>query len=107
VTEKELKDLEEYGIVAASESGEYDESALTAASAAKRFFEYGVEPRHLKMYRQFAEREVAFFEQIVTPASRRRDPDAQKNTERSVRELAGLARQMRDATLRSSLKDLL
>jgi len=107
VSDKELKDLEDYGVVVAGESGDYDESALIAAKAAKRFFEYGVEPRHLKMYRQFAEREAAFFEQIVMPASRRRDPDAQKAAAKSVRELAGLARQMRDATLRSSLRELL
>jgi DNA-binding transcriptional MerR regulator len=107
VSDKELKDLEDYGIVEASEAGNYDESALTVAKAAKRFFEYGVEPRHLKMYRQFAEREAAFFEQIVMPVSRRRDPSAQKDAAKSVRELAGLARQMREATLRTSLRELL
>jgi DNA-binding transcriptional MerR regulator len=107
VSEKELKDLEDYGILAAGESGDYDESALVVAQAAKRFFEFGVEPRHLKMYRQFADREAAFFEQIVMPVSRGRDPEAQKNAARSVRELAGLARQMREATLRSSLRELL
>ena len=107
LSDREMASLEEYGILAPSEAGTFDETSLAAARAAKKFFDYGVEARHLKMYRQFAEREVAFFEQIVTPVSRRRDPAAQKEVTRSLRELEALARQMRDAALRSSLRELL
>jgi DNA-binding transcriptional MerR regulator len=107
LSEAELQSLEDYGLLAPSEAGNYDEAAVVAARAAKRFFEFGVEARHLKMYRQFADREVAFFEQIVSPVTRRKDPGAQDEATRSVRELAGLARQMRDATLRTSLRELL
>ena len=94
-------------MLAPSEAGNYDETVLAAARAAKRFFDYGVEARHLKMYRQFADREVAFFEQIVVPLSRRRDPAAAQEATQSLKELETLARQMREAALRSSLRDLL
>ena len=107
LSETQLASLEDYGIVAPSEAGNYDETVLAAARAAKRFFDYGVEARHLKMYRQFADREVAFFEQIVVPASRRRDPAAAQEATQSLKELETLARQMREAALRSSLRDLL
>ena len=107
LTEAQLSSLEDYGILAPGEGESYDETALAAARAAKRFFDYGVEARHLKMYRQFADREVAFFEQIVVPVSRRRDPAAQQEATRSLHELETLARQMREAALRSSLRDLL
>jgi DNA-binding transcriptional MerR regulator len=107
LAEADLQSLEEYGLLAPSEAGNYDGAAVVCARAAKRFFEFGVEARHLKMYRQFADREVAFFEQIVSPVTRRKDPGAQDEASRSVRELAGLARQMRDATLRASLRELL
>ncbi len=107
LSEAQLKSLEEFGIIEASSAGHFEETALAAARAAKRFFDYGVEARHLKMYRQFADREVAFFEQIVTPGTRRRDPAAQAEATNSLRELETLARQMRDAALRSSLRDLL
>jgi DNA-binding transcriptional MerR regulator len=107
LTEAELQSLEDFGLLTPSEAGNYDEAAVVAARAAKKFFEFGVEARHLKMYRQFADREVAFFEQIVSPVTRRKDPGAQDEATRSVRELAGLARQMRDATLRASLRELL
>jgi DNA-binding transcriptional MerR regulator len=106
LTESELAGLEEFGILDSKEAP-YDENDLVVAKAARKFFDYGVEPRHLRMYKQMAERETSFFEQIVSPVARRRDPDAQNQVTRSVHELAGLSRQMREAALRSSLKELL
>ncbi len=105
LTEGQLKELEDFGLLDAA--GVYDENDLVVGRAARRFFDYGVEGRHLKMYRQFAEREAAFFEQIVMPVARRRDPAAQGEATRSLQELAGLARQIKEAALRSSLRDLL
>ena len=107
LSEPQLKELEEFGLVGPGETGNYDENDLLVAKAARRFFEYGVQARHLKMYRQFAEREAAFFEQIVTPVARRKDPQGQADAARSLGELAGLASQMREAALRASLRELL
>ena len=107
LSEAELKGLEDYGIMAVVAEGAYDENDLIVAKAARRFFDYGVEPRHLRMYRQFAEREAAFFEQIVAPGARRRDPTAQAQAAKSVQELAGLSRQLKEAALRSSLREIL
>jgi hypothetical protein len=58
------------------------------------------------MYRQFADRETAFFEQIISPVARRRDPDAQREAQSSLVELAELSRRFRDAVLRSALRSL-
>ena len=107
LTEPQLKELEDFGLVAPGEMGSYDENDLLVAKAARRFFEYGVQARHLKMYRQFAEREAAFFEQIVTPVARRKDPQGQADAARSLGELATLAKQMKEAALRASLRELL
>ena len=57
------------------------------------------------MFRQFAEREVAFFEQMVMPA-RRKDPDAHKAALQSINELVDIARTMHDAFLRTGVRDL-
>jgi DNA-binding transcriptional MerR regulator len=102
----ELAGLEEFQILERDRTS-FDENDLLIAKAARRFFDYGIEPRHLKMYRQFAEREVAFFGQIVQPMTRRRDPSAPEETARSLNELARLSRQMREASLQSSLRELL
>src|SRR5688572_28547985 len=45
LTETQLASLDDYGIVGPCEAGNYDETVLAAARAAKRFFDYGVEAR--------------------------------------------------------------
>jgi DNA-binding transcriptional MerR regulator len=107
LSEQQLGSLEDFGLLGPSEGGSYDENDLLVAKSARKFFDYGVEARHLRMYRQFAEREASFFEQIVAPGSRRRDPNAQTEAAKAVRELAALSRQIKEAALRSSLRELL
>ncbi|MDQ3957474.1 MAG: hypothetical protein M3273_04035, partial [Actinomycetota bacterium] len=106
LSEDQLRGLEEFGVLAKRDSDVYDENDLVVARACGKFFSFGVEPRHLRMYRQFADREAAFFEQIVTPALKRRDPDGPDEALQSVRELLALSRQLREAALRSSLGEL-
>jgi DNA-binding transcriptional MerR regulator len=102
---RQFRELVDFGII--SEKDFYDENDLAIAKAASSFLAFGVEARHLRMFKQTAEREAAFIEQIVLPASRRRDRDeAQKQTARSVQELVALSRQVRDALLRVALSDL-
>ncbi len=103
LTDDQITQLEDFGVIAKRDSDVYDANDLVIARTSGRFFAYGVEPRHLRMYRQFADREAAFFEQIVTPGMRRKDPDGADEARRSVKELLALSRQMREAALRSSL----
>ncbi|HEX2196104.1 MAG TPA: MerR family transcriptional regulator [Actinomycetota bacterium] len=103
LTDDQMGQLEDFGVIAKRDSDVYDANDLVIARTSGRFFGYGVEPRHLRMYRQFADREAAFFEQIVMPATRRKDPDGAEEARRSVKELLALSRQMREAALRSSL----
>jgi DNA-binding transcriptional MerR regulator len=107
LTREQMKGLEDFGLLHGDEDRPYDENDLVVAKAAKKFFGYGVEPRHLRMYRQFAEREASFFEQIVSPVARKRDPEGQREAVRSMRELLVLARQLREGVLRSNLRELL
>lgn len=104
--ERSLQGLIEFGILDGSKPS-FDGDDLVAAKAAAGLIGYGVEPRHLKMYRQFAERESAIFEQIVSPVTHRRDPEAQQQAARSMTEIMGLAQRFRDAMLRSTMRDLL
>ena len=104
--DRSLQGLIEFGIIDGAKEA-YDGDDLVAAKAAAGLIGYGVEPRHLKMYRHFAERESAVFEQIVSPVARRRDPQAQQEAARSITEIMGLAQSFRDAMLRSTMRDLL
>jgi DNA-binding transcriptional MerR regulator len=102
--EGEFQGLVEFGILDGAKDV-FDGDDLVAATAARGLFRYGVEPRHLKMYRNFVERESAFFHQIVSPVTHRRDPDSQKEAARSMQDLFGLAQRFRDALSRSSMRD--
>ena len=76
-------------------------------SIVKDFFRYGVEPRHLTMYRHFAEREAALFEAIVLPMLRQRNPDARQAAADSLIELAKVSRKLKQALLRTNLRKYL
>ena len=73
----------------------------------KSFVKYGVEPRHLTMYRHFADREAAFFQQIVTPMMRQRNPEARRTAAESLAELARASRRLKQALLRANIRDYL
>ena len=106
LSEVQLAGLEDFGVLAKRETDVYDENDLVVAKAAGKFFAFGVEARHLRMYRQFADREAAFFEQIVTPALKAKHAEGPERAQQSVRELLALSRQLREAALRTSLGEL-
>jgi DNA-binding transcriptional MerR regulator len=107
MSEGQLAGLEEFGVLVARDGDAYNEDDLLVAKAAVKFFGYGVEPRHLRMYRQFAERETSFFQQIVSPVAAKRDPEGQKEAARSMRELLQLSRQLKEGVLRAHIRELI
>jgi DNA-binding transcriptional MerR regulator len=108
LSDDELTLLEEYGLLAPNPATRdralFDEDALTVARVAAGFMRHGIEPRHLRMYRAFAEREALLFEQVLLPYRRRRNPEAQARTTEALGELAGLGRRLRTAMLRQALR---
>ncbi|MGH2692514.1 MAG: transcriptional regulator FtsR, partial [Actinomycetota bacterium] len=80
---------------------------LVILKIVKAFFKYGVEPRHLTMYRHFADREAAFFQQIVLPTLRQRNPEARRAAGESLAELAQASRRLKQALLRANIRDYL
>ena len=82
----------------------FDEDALAIARVASSFMRHGIEARHLRMYRAFAEREAGLFEQVLLPYRRQRNPEAQARTHDTLGELSGLGRQLRTALLRQAVR---
>jgi hypothetical protein len=82
----------------------YDGDDYIVLSIVKDLFRYGVEPRHLTMYKHFAEREASFFESIVLPQLRQRNPEARKVAATSLGELAKASRKLKQALLRTNLR---
>ena len=105
-----IRELEEYGLVTATKVAglEYfDEEALAVANLAGQFARFGIEPRHLRLYKNAADREAGFVEQIVIPLVRQRNPDARARAQGTADELTRLGQQLRGSLLRSALSDLL
>ncbi len=108
ISDAELGQLEEYGLVTPAHTSRdrvlFDEDALAIARVAASFMRHGVEARHLRMYRAFAEREAGLFEQVLLPYRRQRNPEAQARTRDTLGELSGLGRQLRTALLRQAVR---
>jgi len=111
VTPAQLASLEEYGlIVPAREWGDdvrFDVDAIETATIAAGFFARGLEARHLRMYRTFAEREAGLFGQVLLPYLRQRNPDSRARLQSELVELAQLGRRLRTAQLRNAVRDTL
>ncbi|MBA3738551.1 MAG: MerR family transcriptional regulator [Actinobacteria bacterium] len=110
VERERIRELESFGILCSHGlNGEryYDGDDFIVLSIAKGFFKYGIEPRHLTMYRHFAEREASFFESIVLPMIRQRNPDARRAAADNLQDLTGLARKLKQALLRTNLRQYL
>jgi DNA-binding transcriptional MerR regulator len=105
-----VQDLERFGLIVGRSVGAdtfYDEDALLVAQVAAGFVRHGIEPRHLRMYKVASDRESSFFEQLVTPMLKQRNPAARRQALDTVSELAGLGQNMRSALLRQSLRGYL
>ena len=104
-----LAELEEFGLVVARGTGErgswYDGEDLVVLRLARDLADYGLEARHLRMYKIFAEREAALFEQVVSPLVRQRNPEARTRARETLEALAELGSRMRDAALRAAVSN--
>jgi DNA-binding transcriptional MerR regulator len=102
----EVRALKDYGIIGerSDDSGQFDGDDLLAARAARELLALGLEARHLRMYRQFVDRELALFEQLVTPLLRQRNPEARRQAVRQLEKLALLTGQMKRSLLARALR---
>jgi DNA-binding transcriptional MerR regulator len=104
----DLAELVRFGLMAGKTvagSVYYDEEGLAVANLAAGFMRYGVEARHLRMYKTSAEREAGFFEQVVMPMIKQRNPQARKQALDALRELSQLGQGLRSAMVRQALRD--
>lgn len=103
-----IKELESFGIVRShgpEGARYYDGDDFVILSIVKDFLRYGIEPRHLTMYKHFADRESSFFDQIVAPTLRQRNPDARRVAAQTLAELSSTSRKLKQALLRTNLRE--
>jgi hypothetical protein len=111
LTDAQVAALEEYGLIepdpSSGQRALFDDAALAVAQLAAGFAAHGIEARHLRMYRSFAEREATLYGQVIQGVLRQRNPEARARARETLVELAGLGRGMRTAFLRHASDDLL
>ncbi len=102
----QVRALRDFGILGGhgDEGAPFDADDVAAGRTAKELLRLGLEPRHLRMYRQFAEREVALFEQLVIPLQRQRNPEARRQAARQLETLAELTTRLQSVLLSRELR---
>ncbi|MHB1549362.1 MAG: MerR family transcriptional regulator, partial [Acidimicrobiales bacterium] len=110
LTPEHVADLRSQGLIAPEVIGGseiYDADALSVARLASRFAAFGVEARHLRLYKNAAEREAGFVEQVILPFVRQRNPEARAQARQTSADLLRLGRELREVLVDRALRDLL
>jgi DNA-binding transcriptional MerR regulator len=103
-----IKELEAFGIISShgpEGARYYDGDDFIILSIVKDFFRFGIEARHLTMYKHFADREASFFDQIIAPTLRQKNPDARRIAGQTLANLSATSRKFKQALLRTNLRD--
>lgn len=101
-----VRELARYGLVSAvgtGDSAEVSRVDVEVTRVAWALRKFGLEPRHLKMFDQFAEREASLYEQVLMPSARLRTPEARQRVVRQLEEMTELVDEMKRRTLRRAL----
>ena len=107
LTPAQLREVERYGLLVGRPVGRttyYDDEAASIALLVAGFLRFGIEPRHLRMYRNAAEREAGVFEQVILPLVKQRNPSARAQALGTLSELSRLGSGLRDAMIRQALR---
>jgi DNA-binding transcriptional MerR regulator len=101
-----LRALEEYGLVGGRGGAGFDETDREVVQTALELSAYGVEPRHLRIFRVAAEREAGLLQQLLTVGLRSRNPERRREALDALENLAALASHMRHLMLISELREI-
>lgn len=101
-----IKELEEFNLIRLVDGERGKEITAGDVQIAHVCWEmrrFGVDPRHLRMYDTFAERESTFFSQILMPTFRHRTPETRQKLAETLGELSEHTRELTALLLRRSL----
>jgi DNA-binding transcriptional MerR regulator len=91
------RDLEEYGLIAGTVRGGdryYRESDAEIAFACGRLASFGIDARHLRMFRTTADRAAGLLDQVIAPALRSRNPERHRAALENLLELGGISQEL-------------
>ncbi len=101
-----IRELASFGIVALVPGERGEELAGPDVGVAHTCWDlrrFGIEPRHLRMYETFADREAAFFQQILMPGMRHRTPEARQKLVETLAELMARTGELKEHMIRRAV----
>jgi DNA-binding transcriptional MerR regulator len=101
-----IRELASFGIVRLVQGEHGDELPAPDVAVAHTCWDlrrFGIEPRHMRMYETFAEREAAFFQQILMPAVRHRTPEARQKLVETLGELMRRTGELKEHMIRRAV----
>ena len=101
-----IRELAEFGVVtlvAGDHGEELPGPDVAVAHTCWDLRRFGIEPRHMRMYETFAEREAAFYQQILLPAIRHRTPEARQKLVETLNELMLKTGQLKEHMVRRAV----
>jgi DNA-binding transcriptional MerR regulator len=101
-----LQALEEFSLIRGRSDEGYDETDREVIQTAVELRVYGVEPRHLRIFRMAAEREAGLLEQVLAAGLRSKNPERRREALTALESLAALASHMRHLMLVSELREI-
>jgi DNA-binding transcriptional MerR regulator len=102
ITEAELTELEDYGLIRRV-GRQYGAEALAVARALAALRQYGVQARHLRPVKAAADRAANLVEQVVAPQLRQRGPGARDAAARTAWQIADLTLRLHATLVESAL----
>lgn len=106
----QIKELEDYGIAKTEKNDGvpvFSAKTLKLLRAAKVLADYGIEPRHLRMYQTFIDKEAGIFEQILMPGIKSQSPDGKKRTTKTMEDLFVASLIIKQTLLEQALKEII
>ena len=104
LTHEQLTELRSFGLVSPRPGTDYyDADALVVATTVSRFAGYGLEPRHLRVFKSAADRQIGLVEQVVKPMARQHDDTSKARVGEMVAELTTLSLRLHTALVRGGL----
>jgi DNA-binding transcriptional MerR regulator len=99
-----VRELQEYGLLDGRDG--FDDIEREVVQAAVELGAYGVQARHLRLFRTAAEREAGLLEQLLTTGLRSRNPERRREALEALEDLAALVSHMRHLMLVSELRGM-
>lgn len=105
-----LDALEDHGIIVSGQIGgvrTFDPEMVRVVRAAAVLCSHGLEPRHLRVWKQMAERELGIIEQLILPILRQRSALSRDDAARLAHAVEGAGNELQRALVERALRQLL